>query len=112
MLATARREEGEEVCGLPGERVDKLENLQLTWGLKKILQPTAPPLREIGHFLVRLNGTSVVERHAARTKIPACHEGNVRVETTAEGWSIFLRDSGGVKARILPSAASTLWAAR
>ena len=46
--------------------VDKLENLQLTWGLKKFLQPTAPPLREIGHFLVRLSGTSVVDWHAAR----------------------------------------------
>ena len=40
-LATARREEGEEVCGLPGERLDKLENLQLTWGLKKFLQEGA-----------------------------------------------------------------------
>ena len=46
--------------------VEKLENLQLTWGLKKFLQPTAPPLREIGHFLVRLSGTSVVDWHAAR----------------------------------------------
>ena len=105
MLATARREEGEEVCGLPVNGVDKLENLQLTWGLKKFLQPAAPPLREIGHFLVRLNGTSVVDRHAARTKIPACHEGNIRVETTAEGWSIFQGKIGGVNARILPSAA-------
>ena len=38
--------------------------------------------------------------------IPACHDGNVRVETTAEGWSIFILVWGvnAVNARILPSA--------
>ena len=81
-------------------------------GAQEISAARRTPPREIGHFLVRLNGTSVVDWHAARTKIPACHEGNVRVETTAEGWSIFRRKLGGVNARILPSAASTLWAAR
>ena len=46
--------------------VDKLENLQLTWGLKKIFAAHRTPPREIGHFLVRLSGTSVVDWHAAR----------------------------------------------
>ena len=30
--------------------VEKLENLQLTWGLKKFWQPTAPPLRKLANF--------------------------------------------------------------
>ena len=96
MLATARREEGEEVCGLPGERRRQIGEFIINVGAQGISAAhRTPPSKKIGHFLVRLNGTSVVDWHAARTKIPACHEGNVRVETTAEGWSIFWRESGG-----------------
>ena len=39
------------LSGLPSERVRQIQNLQLTWGLKKIFcRPTAPSL-EIDHLL-------------------------------------------------------------
>ena len=66
MLATARREEGEEVCGLPGERCREIGEFTINVGAQEILAAHRTPPREIDHFLVRLNGTSVVDGHAAR----------------------------------------------
>ena len=100
-------------AGCQVNNVEKLENLQLTWGLKKILAAHRTHPSKIGHFLVRLNGTSVVDWHAARTKIPACHDGNVRVETTAESWSIFRGEiKGGLMRGFCPPRQGTWLAAR
>ena len=49
--------------------VEKLENLCefiINVGAQEILAAHRSPPRRIGHFLVRLNGASVVDWHAAR----------------------------------------------